>query len=39
MPKPTPARYRTTDWFAYYAALRKRGDMLNRSARRIDDLK
>lgn len=28
MPKPTPARYRTTNWSAYNAALRKRGEML-----------
>jgi len=28
MPKPTPTRYRTTNWSAYNAALRKRGEML-----------
>lgn len=28
MPKPAPARYRTTNWSAYNAALRKRGEML-----------
>ena len=28
MPKPTPTRYRTTNWSAYNTALRKRGEML-----------
>ena len=28
MSKPTPARYRTTNWSAYNAALRKRGSLL-----------
>ncbi|WP_282603806.1 IS5 family transposase [Paracoccus sp. PARArs4] len=28
MPKATPTRYRTTNWSAYNAALRKRGEML-----------
>ncbi|MCA0851357.1 IS5/IS1182 family transposase, partial [Salipiger thiooxidans] len=28
MPKPTPTRYRTTNWSDYNAALRKRGEML-----------
>ena len=28
MPKPTPTGYRTTNWSAYNAALRKRGEML-----------
>ena len=28
MPKPSPARYRTTNWSAYNAALRKRGSLL-----------
>lgn len=28
MPKPTPTRYRPTNWSAYNAALRKRGEML-----------
>lgn len=28
MPKPAPTRYRTTNWSAYNAALRKRGEML-----------
>ena len=28
MSKPTPARYRTTNWPSYTAALRKRGSLL-----------
>ncbi|MHA7870691.1 MAG: transposase, partial [Salipiger thiooxidans] len=28
MSKPTPTRYRTTNWSDYNAALRKRGEML-----------
>ena len=28
MPQPRPPRYRTTNWSAYNAALRKRGEML-----------
>ncbi|SDY83290.1 hypothetical protein SAMN05444340_1381, partial [Citreimonas salinaria] len=28
MSKPPPARYRTTNWSSYNAALRKRGSML-----------
>ena len=28
MSKPSPARYRTTNWSAYNAALRKRGSLL-----------
>ena len=28
MSKPKPARYRTTNWSAYNAALRKRGSLL-----------
>src|SRR6056297_221142 len=28
MSKPSPARYRTTNWSSYNAALRKRGSML-----------
>jgi hypothetical protein len=28
MSKPTPARYRTTNWSSYTAALRKRGSLL-----------
>ena len=28
MTKPMPARYRTTNWSAYNAALRKRGSLL-----------
>ena len=28
MSKPPPARYRTTNWFSYNAALRRRGSML-----------
>ena len=28
MPKPSPTRYRTTNWSDYYAALRKRGSLL-----------
>src|SRR5690554_3085756 len=27
MPKPTPPRYRTTNWSAYNASLRKRGSL------------
>ena len=27
MPKPFPARYRTTNWADYNAALRKRGSL------------
>jgi hypothetical protein len=28
MSKPTPARYRTTNWSSYTASLRKRGSLL-----------
>ena len=28
MSKPTPARYRTTNWSIYTASLRKRGSLL-----------
>ncbi|PKQ10469.1 MAG: IS5/IS1182 family transposase, partial [Alphaproteobacteria bacterium HGW-Alphaproteobacteria-1] len=28
MSKPKPARYRTTNWFTYNSALRKRGSLL-----------
>jgi hypothetical protein len=28
MSKPSPARYRTTNWSSYTAALRKRGSLL-----------
>ena len=28
MPKPSPARYRTTNWSSYNAALKKRGSLL-----------